>query len=73
MNTQTEIFIILWIMCGTLHYGLWFAHFQRKYPGRAKEAYNFDMILGILTAFLGPIALFSTLLSGFYKHGFKLK
>ena len=73
MDTRIEVFIVLWIMCGILHYGLWFAHFQRKYHTEANERYNSDMFLGISTAFLGPIALFSTLLGGLYKYGFKLK
>ena len=68
-----EIFIILWVMCGILHYGLWFAYFQGRYTTVAKEKYRLDMILGITTGLLGPIALFATLLCGFYRYGFRLR
>ncbi len=71
MTVSTGIFVILWIICGIIHYGLWFAHFQRSYPNIAKNRYKTDMMIGAITTLLGPIALSATLLCGFYKQGFK--
>lgn len=59
-----------WVGSGLLHAGLFYAHFQRKFPTIADQyrAENTNMAL-VTGALLGPVALFATLASGFFRHG----
>jgi len=68
-----ELFILFWIVCGVLSYGLGFAYLQREYPIVAVKNYHSDMVDESIFALLGPFALFSTLFFWGYTHGLKFK
>lgn len=62
-----------WIACGVAHYGFWVAHFQGAFPLIADEFRREDRVLGVIGAvLLGPIALLTTLICGFYRYGWRL-
>lgn len=66
------IYIVGWIVCGVLTYGITFAYFQKKYPIIARESYREDMGIAVFYGLLGPIGLFVILVSsGFAKYGLK--
>ncbi len=70
------IFVIiatLWIACGVLAYGLTLAFFQRKFPLIAADDYWDDVLFAVFIGTLGPIGLFTALVSGGTKHGVKWK
>ena len=63
--------IILWIICGILAYGQYYAYFQTEFP-EAKECGN-DRQEALFISLLGPIALFAVLMTTHGKHGFKYR
>jgi len=74
------LFIILWLICGFISYGLQFAYFQRRWPTLAKKYYKKDMIEELcLDIPLGAIALLGTIIFQLIetgtvgKYGFKIK
>lgn len=71
-------FVVGYILCAFLSYGMLFAHAQGEFPSIAKQQYENDMgasiLFGLVSGMLGPIGiLISFLLTGFAKHGFKVK
>jgi hypothetical protein len=71
------IYLIFAFCCGFYSYSTTFAYFQRKYPLLSKKDYQedrgFSILYGILSAiFIFPV-LIDFLMSGFNKHGFKIK
>lgn len=54
--------VLAWLFCGWLHFGLYFAYFQRGYPTIAESRYKSDWVSGFILSLLGPISLLSGLL-----------
>lgn len=70
------IFIIIgWIICGVLHFGMFFAYFQRQYSLIADDDRHTDIVLGMITGLGGPLALVVDfiwyVILGKPFHGFK--
>ncbi len=70
------IFIIIWLICGILAFGLDFAYWQRAYPTLAKLNYKRDLFHAFIAFLFGPIglltqALFLPLISFYGYQGFK--
>lgn len=68
MNT---VFLLFWIVCGVVTYGLTFGYYQREFSALAKEDYWRDLIFSTVFSLFGPISLFVVFISFRYKHGFK--
>ena len=71
-------FVVGYILCSFLSYGMLFAYIQRNFPSIAEQQYADDMgasiLFGLVSGMLGPIGiLISFLMTGFAKHGFKVK
>ncbi len=64
---------VVWIACGVLAYGLTFGHFQRRWPGIAKEMRSNHRALALLLAIVGPLGVFIALTNGSAKHGLKFR
>lgn len=64
-----SLFIVIWILCGVLSYGISLAYFQRQYPSLAKECYREDVRDSLVMSSIGPFGLLSTLLVFGTKHG----
>jgi len=64
--------LIVWIICAILHYGLWLAYFQRRWPALAEEDFSVDAHTGGRGSLLGPLALFIFILtpSSYPLNGF---
>ena len=73
MNMWMIIFAIVWIICGILSYGLWFAYFQNEYMFIAKENYDNDKKLAFVLSFFGIVSLVILLCMGADKHGLQYK
>ena len=67
------LLVFVWIVCGYIHYGWYFAYFQKEYPKIAKNDYEKDKRAAFITSFLGPIALLFDIACDFHKHGRKYK
>ena len=63
--------IVIWAVCGYIHYGWWFAYHQREFPSIAEESYSDDKHNALVTSLFGPIALFVDVIFRQYKHGRK--
>lgn len=69
-----KFIITVWLICGFITYGTTFAYFQSKYPLVAEEQYREDIGDSIFFSLFGPFGLIvSSLLSGFWEYGWKLK
>jgi len=66
------IFIIFWVICGVIHYGVVFAYLQKEYPFIAENNLKADRRFALVTSLFGPIALIVDAISGSFKHGFRL-
>ena len=71
-------FLIGYILCAFLSYGMLFAYVQGNFPMIAEQQYSEDMgtsiLFGLFSGMLGPIGvIISFLMTGFAKHGFKVK
>jgi len=64
------IVLIVWAPCSVLTYGLYFAHFQRKFPNLAEDDYQKDRRNARIAALFGPIGLLVELLT---YEGFGMK
>jgi hypothetical protein len=64
----------VWLVSGFLSSGVFYAHFQRKFPSIADDNRREDAAAGVFFGLVfGPIGLFLSLfLSGFLKHGWAL-
>lgn len=63
---------VAWVACAIPNYGMLFAYFQRKFTLIAEEYYVNDMVFSIVVSLVfGPFGLVATLISRFYRHGFK--
>ena len=73
------IFVLIgYLICSFLCYGMLFASAQRMFPQIAKDSYREDLglslLMGLTVGMLGPTGvLLVLLLTGFAKHGFKVK
>lgn len=73
------IFLLIgYLVCAFLCYGTLFAAAQGMFPQIAKDQYRDDLGLSLLMGFtagmLGPVGVLVVLLiTGFAKHGFKVK
>lgn len=64
------LFIVVWIICGFLAYGITLACFQRSRTLTAKDYFYTDSSFAVLMALNGPVGLLvSFFLSGFARHG----
>lgn len=66
------LFMLFYVICGVLTYGLTIAHFQKAYPSIAKETYHDDVHFARLISLLGPGSLLGFMLfKGFksFEHG----
>lgn len=59
--------IIVWIVCGVLHYGLNFAYFQRRFPTLDEDEHKSDKKDALLFSIGGPITLISFII--FLRNG----
>ena len=70
-------FILFWIICGVLHYGMHMAYFQRAFPTIARFHYNSDRKNALWMSLFGPAALLAHLLFLIFNikrwHGFLYK
>jgi hypothetical protein len=73
------LFIIGWLICSFICYGLMFGRFQNKFKIIAKENYKRDMFLMIVTSLFGYISLLSCIIfqlandGKINEYGFKIK
>ena len=67
------IFGIVWVVCGTLAYGAYFAHFQRKFPDLVESQHTKDRSEALVMGVLGPFGLFGIGVAFRFKYGFKFK
>lgn len=67
------IFSIVWVVCGVLSYGAYFAFFQRNFPNLAEYRRRQDRIGAFVYGILGPFGLFAIGTTSWFKHGFKFK
>lgn len=73
------IFVLIgYLICSFLCYGMLFAAAQGMFPQIAKVRYREDLglslAMGLTIGMLGPIGvLLALLMTGFAKHGFKVK
>ncbi len=67
------LFILGYIACFILSYGILFGYLQNAYPARAYFNYQDDMWQSILFSVFGPLSLFSIVAYVFIlsKHGYK--
>lgn len=65
------LLMILWALCGALAHGLFFAHFQRKYPLLARHDYRADLTFSLIMSLAGPIGLGLAYSMGCNRYGFK--
>lgn len=65
--------VVSWPVCGTLAYGLHFAHFQRRFPKTAQEEYWTDLFMSIVMGFFGPLGLVCVIQIMETEYGFKWK
>ena len=82
MNISIEmitamIWIVTWIICGTISYGVNFAVLQREYPTSAEEFQTADQFFSMFVGSLGPIGLIATMMAvsvcGIKFHGFMVQ
>lgn len=55
-------FVIFWLVCGIVNYGIVLDYFQRTWPKLAYRDRISDRILSVLTSLAGPVALVYSLL-----------
>lgn len=73
------IFLLIgYLICSFLCYGMLFATAQGMFPRIAREKYQEDLglslLMGLTVGMLGPVGVLAVLLiTGFAKHGFKVK
>ena len=60
--------VALWVVCGWLTYGRFFAHFQRGWPKLAERDRATDAKNAMVFAMSGPLGLLVSLALG--RHGF---
>lgn len=68
--------LLLWIICGVLGYGLYFAYAQRGFPELAEEELDEDRKEAAIIALLGLLGLgiaIGIVVSKDQYHGFKWK
>ena len=71
---MVALYILGYLVCYILSYGLTFAYFQREFPVIAKDKVKADVFFSLIFSTLGPISLIlSIILGGFFKHGIKYK
>lgn len=60
-----------WLCCAVLSAGIYFAHFQEKFPTIAKQQYRQDLAMAWMWGlFFAPMSLvLGIFLSGFLQHG----
>ena len=69
-----KTFIVFWIICGVLAYGITFGHFHRNHPSIAEKNYRQNMSFSVGIGLIGPIGLIVIFFhSGFAEHGLKFK
>lgn len=54
----------IWLACGLLHAGWWFAYFQEGWPSLADKNWRRDWWGGAITGLAGPAAFLGDLLCG---------
>lgn len=73
------IFLLIgYLVCSFLCYGMLFASAQGMFPQIAEDQYREDLgwslLMGLTAGMLGPVGVLVVLLiTGFAKHGFKVK
>ena len=71
------IFVIIWLFCGFLAYGMVFADLQGQFPNDeyfTRECRHSDQMMAKLFGFFGPIGLISAvIITDWMKHGLKWK
>lgn len=72
MNTYVICFIIFWVGCGILDYGISVAYLQKGYATIAYKYRYKDRVYCFCMAILGPFSLFGTFITGQYGHGWML-
>lgn len=70
----TWLFIISWVACGVLSYGITLAYLQRNWPTLADQMYNEDVAFSCMMAALGPTSLLICYFKGDRaKHGLQFR
>ena len=67
------IVFMVYVLCGVLAYGISFAFYQNKYPGRSKQGYRADKIHSILVGCTGVFGFVAVLAVLGVKYGIKFK
>ena len=68
---MSELFAVIWILCGFIHYGLAVGHNQIEYPIIAEDDKIRDRVFAGFSALFGPIALLTTIIV-FHPYHWKL-
>lgn len=74
--TNIIIFVVVWLFCGVISWGLMYAFFSRKWPTLPESRVS-HVVTG---AIFGPVSLGSAIIwlaakngvTGAFKYGFKL-
>jgi len=71
MNTLLLISIIiaLWLACGAIAAGYYFAHFQRHFPELRRRHFFRERSGAVLDLISGPVSLITVLSIGWTKYG----
>ena len=65
------LILVIWLLCALYTYGVTFAYFQGEYPKLDKAS---DRQFALAYSLFGPLtAIIATFLSGFLKHGWRLR
>ena len=67
------LFVVLWVACGVISYGMTFAYFQREFPTLAEEHYRKHVGSALSSVFFGLIGILAIVACGWRwrKHGLK--
>jgi len=72
------VLFAIWVVCGLVIAGWFFADFQGRFPRIADQSRRDDLahaiLLGMIYGLLGPLGILLTwLLTGFAEYGWRLK
>jgi len=67
------IVFVVYVLCGVLAYGISFAFYQNKYPGRLKQDYKADKIHAVAVGCTGVFGFVAVLAVLGVKYGIKFK
>ena len=73
MTTLIVLSAIVWVVCGVLAYGTYYAHYQREYPSMADISRDEDRWHAMIVGLSGPIGLIANWKILGFRHGLKFK